>query len=56
VSNPVGTASPVKEGAAAYWDQRADDDHWQQPGDLFQKMSPAQKQTLFDKTARYLAH
>src|ERR1700746_2102555 len=39
-------------GAAAHWDHRVDEDHWQQPGDLFRKMSPAQKQTLFDNTAR----
>jgi len=40
------------EGAAAHWDHRIDDDHYQQPGNLFRKMSPAQKQTLFDNTAR----
>src|ERR1700726_4409739 len=39
-------------GAAAHWDHRADDDHWQQPGDLFRKMNPRQKQTLFANTAR----
>jgi catalase len=39
-------------GAAAHWDHRVDDDHWQQPGDLFRKMNPQQKQTLFDNTAR----
>lgn len=39
-------------GAAAHWDHRVDDDHWQQPGNLFRKMTPAQKQTLFDNTAR----
>jgi catalase len=26
--------------------------HYQQPGDLFRKMSPAQQQMLFDNTAR----
>jgi catalase len=40
------------EGGAAHWDHRVDDDHYQQPGDLFRKMSPAQRQTLFDNTAR----
>jgi len=25
-------------GAAAHWDHRVDEDHWQQPGDLFRKM------------------
>jgi hypothetical protein len=39
-------------GAAADWDHRVDDDHWQQPGDLFRKMNPRQKQMLFDNTAR----
>jgi catalase len=39
-------------GAAAHWDHRIDDDHWQQPGNLFRKMNPQQKQTLFDNTAR----
>lgn len=29
-----------------------DDDHWQQPGNLFRKMSSQQKQVLFDNTAR----
>jgi catalase len=40
------------EGAAAHWDHRVDDDHWQQPGDLFRKMNAKQKQVLFDNTAR----
>jgi len=39
-------------GSAAHWDHRVDDDHWQQPGNLFRKMPPAQRQTLFDNTAR----
>jgi catalase len=42
----------VIEGGAAHWDHRIDDDHYQQPGDLFRKMSPAQQQKLFDNTAR----
>jgi catalase len=29
-----------------------DDDHWEQPGNLFRLMTPAQQQTLFDNTAR----
>jgi catalase len=40
------------EGAAAHWDHRVDDDHYQQSGDLFRKMTPAQQQILFDNTAR----
>jgi catalase len=39
-------------GAADHWDHRVDDDHWQQPGDLFRKMNQQQKQALFDNTAR----
>lgn len=40
------------DGAAARWDHRVDDDHYQQPGDLFRLMSAAQRQALFDNTAR----
>jgi catalase len=39
-------------GAAAHWDHRVDDDHYQQPGDLFRKMNAIQRQILFDNTAR----
>src|SRR5258706_3653857 len=39
------------DGAAAHWDHRIDDDHYQQPGDLFRKMNAAQRQTLFQNTA-----
>jgi catalase len=39
-------------GDATYWDHRVDDDHYEQPGNLFWKMSPAQKQVLFENTAR----
>jgi catalase len=40
------------DGAAAHWEHRVDDDHYQQPGDLFRKMTPQQKQALFDNTPR----
>ncbi len=40
------------DGAGAHWDHRVDDDHWEQPGDLFRAMTPAQQQLLFDNTAR----
>ncbi|RRN65936.1 catalase [Caulobacter sp. 602-1] len=40
------------DGAAAHWDHRLDDDHYQQPGDLFRLMSADQRQVLFDNTAR----
>jgi catalase len=40
------------DGAIAHWDHRVDDDHWEQPGNLFRLMSAAQQQVLFDNTAR----
>ena len=40
------------EGEAAHYDHRVDDDHWEQPGNLFRKMNAQQKQALFDNTAR----
>jgi catalase len=40
------------DGPADHWDHRVDEDHFQQPGDLFRKMTPQQKQALFDNTAR----
>jgi len=39
-------------GAAAHWDHRADEDHYEQPGNLFRKMTPAQQRVLFENTAR----
>jgi catalase len=39
-------------GDAAHWDQRVDEDHYEQPGNLFRLMSPLQQQLLFDNTAR----
>jgi catalase len=39
-------------GSAAHWDHRVDDDHYEQPGNLFRLMTPAQRQVLFDNTAR----
>src|SRR5438270_14015915 len=40
------------EGEAAHFDHRVDDDHWEQPGNLFRLMTPEQQQALFDNTAR----
>jgi catalase len=40
------------DGDADHWDHRLDDDHWEQPGHLFRKMSPAQQQVLFENTVR----
>ena len=45
---------PLKiRGDGDFWDFREDDaDYFQQPGDLFRLMTPAQQQVLFDNTAR----
>ena len=40
------------ESAAGHWDHRVDNDHWEQPGNLFRKMTPRQRQMLFENTAR----
>ena len=40
------------EDAADHYDHRLVDDHWEQPGNLFRLMTPAQQQALFDNTAR----
>ena len=40
------------DGEAAHWDHRVDEDHWEQPGNLFRLMTPAQQQALFENTAR----
>ncbi|WP_448659091.1 catalase [Sphingomonas sp. CJ99] len=40
------------DGPATHWDHRVDDDHWEQPGDLFRLMTPVEQQRLFDNTAR----
>ncbi len=37
---------------AAHWDHRVDEDHFEQPGNLFRLMTPTQQQALFDNTAR----
>jgi catalase len=40
------------EGDARHYDHRLEEDHWEQPGVLFRKMTREQKQLLFDNTAR----
>ncbi|MDT1893678.1 catalase, partial [Acinetobacter baumannii] len=35
------------EGAADHWNHRVDTDYYSQPALLFQKMSPAQREALF---------
>lgn len=44
-------ALPI-EGPADHWNHYADDDHWEQPGNLFRKMTPDSRQRLFGNTAR----
>jgi catalase len=51
IDQPQLNEPPLElQGAAAHWDHRVDDDHYQQPGDLFRKMTPVQQQMLFDNT------
>ncbi|MDH4654726.1 catalase [Pseudomonas sp. JS3066] len=40
------------QGPADHWLQRPDEDHFSQAGELFRLMTPAQRQGLFDNTAR----
>ena len=40
------------KGAADHWNHREDMDYYLQPGALFRLMTPAQKQILFENTAR----
>jgi catalase len=42
------------EGNAAHYDHRVDEDHYEQPGNLFRLMTPEKQQLLFDNTARAL--
>ena len=42
------------DGDADHWNHRADDDYYSQPGALFRLMTPAQRQALFENTARSL--
>jgi catalase len=39
-------------GDADHWDHRVDDDHWEQPGNLFRMMDASQRRVLFENTAR----
>jgi catalase len=40
------------EGAAGHWNHREDADYYSQPGALFRLMTAAQRQALFENTAR----
>jgi catalase len=42
------------EGDVAHWDHRVDEDHFEQPGNLFRLLSAANQQLLFENTARAL--
>ena len=53
IDTPGQAEPPVEiDGAAAHWDHRLDDDHYEQPGNLFRMMDPRQQQLLFNNTAR----
>ncbi len=43
-------------GAARHWDHRVEDDHYEQPGNLFRMQTPAQQQIIFDNTARAMGN
>ncbi|SDA96278.1 catalase [Sinorhizobium sp. NFACC03] len=43
------------EGDIRHWDHRADEDHFEQPGNLFRLMTARQQQALFENTARSIA-
>jgi catalase len=42
------------EGDAAHWDHRIDEDHWEQPANLFRKMSASARASLFANTGRQI--
>ena len=50
-NQPDFAEMPV-DGDGAHWDHRVEDDHWEQPGKLFRIMTPAQRQALFENSAR----
>ncbi|MCK1682864.1 catalase [Bradyrhizobium sp. 147] len=54
IDHDPSLAEPPLEwsGAAARWDHRVDEDHYEQPGNLFRKMTSVQRQALFENTAR----
>jgi catalase len=52
-AQPDFSEPPLKnQGAAARWNHREDTDYFSQPRNLFRMMTPAQRQVLFDNTAR----
>ena len=42
------------DGAGDHWDHRVDNDHFEQPGNLFRMMNSTQKLMLFENTARQI--
>ncbi|WP_434421738.1 catalase [Nannocystis pusilla] len=53
--NPsAGEPTLAASGDVAHWDHRVDEDHWEQPGNLFRLMTSAQQQALFANTGRSL--
>ena len=55
IDQPDLNEPPLKiDGVGDHWDHRVDDDHYQQPGNLFRMMNAEQRQTLFDNTARQI--
>jgi catalase len=54
-NNPAATEPPLPiEGYAEHYDHRLEEDYYEQPGNLFRLMTPAQQQRLFENTARAL--
>ena len=54
-STDAPSVPPLKLlGDADHHDHRLDDDHWEQPGDLFRLMPLEQRAALFANTARSL--
>lgn len=52
-NDPAQIEPPLElDGAAAHWDHRVDEDYFEQPGNLFRKMTPEQQKQLFGNTAR----
>jgi catalase len=53
VNQPNFAEPPLPlQGSADHWDHRVDEDHWEQPGNLFRMMNANQRVALFENTAR----
>lgn len=51
-SPEAGEPRLALDGDAGHWDHRIDEDHWEQPGNLFRLLNEAQRKALFENTAR----